>query len=99
MFVVIHILDYYLNYVNAFLEIILKIHGGGNLLYKNIISLCKRTGLSVSALERSTGLGNGTIRGWEKSSPTVDKLKAVADHFGVSIDALLSVDLSAKEVK
>lgn len=54
--------------------------------------LCKERGISIARLERETGLGNATIRGWETSSPTVDKLKLVADYFGVSIDNLVEQD-------
>lgn len=39
---------------------------------------------------RDGSIGNGVIARWETSSPTVEKLKAVADYFGVTIDCLLS---------
>lgn len=60
------------------------------MIYKNIASLCRKTGISISKLEKETGLGNGTIGRWEKSSPTVAKVKAVADYFGVTVDSLLA---------
>ena len=59
------------------------------MIFTNILKLCKERGVSIAKLERETGLGNATIRGWAASSPTVDKLKAVADYFGVSVDSLL----------
>lgn len=62
------------------------------LIFKNVLSLCKSRGISIARLERETGLGNATIRGWVTSSPTVEKLKAVADYFGVTVDELLSDD-------
>ena len=43
------------------------------------------------------GFGNSTIRGWAKSSPTVEKLKAVADYFGVTIDELLSDEYQTED--
>lgn len=55
----------------------------------NIVRLCKEKGISIAKLERETGLGNATIRGWDVSSPTVEKLKMVADYFGVTVDSLL----------
>ena len=64
------------------------------MIYRNIISLCKKTGISIAKLERETGIGNGTISRWEKSSPTVDNAKKVADHFGVSVDELISQSLA-----
>lgn len=60
------------------------------LIFTNVSKLCKQRGISIAKLERETGLGNATIRGWETSSPTVEKLKAVADYFNVTVDELLS---------
>lgn len=60
------------------------------MIYANISRLCKKRGISIAKLERETGLGNATIRNWNTSSPTVDRLKVVADYFEVTVDALLS---------
>lgn len=60
------------------------------MIYTNVLNLCREKGISIAQLERELGLGNATIRGWKKSSPTVEKLKAVADYFGISVDALIS---------
>ena len=60
------------------------------MIYTNIVKLCQARKISVARLEKETGLGNATIRGWNTSSPTVEKLKAVADYFGVTVDDLLS---------
>ena len=59
------------------------------MLYRNIEEKCKKFGISVAALEKSVGLGNGTIRGWSESSPKADNLKKVADYFGCTVDSLL----------
>lgn len=59
------------------------------MILKNIIKLCKERGISISKLEKTLGFGNATIRGWENSSPSVDKIKKVADFFGVSIESLI----------
>lgn len=60
------------------------------MIYTNISNLCRDKGISIAKLEREMGFGNSTIRGWANSSPTVEKLKAVADYFGVTVDDLLS---------
>ncbi len=52
--------------------------------------LSNAKGISVTALEQTVGLGNGTIGKWRKQSPSCDKLKLVADYLSVSIDYLLS---------
>ena len=61
-------------------------------VFENISILCRKNKISIAKLERDTGLGNATVRGWARSSPTVDKLKAVADYFGVTEDELLRED-------
>ena len=60
------------------------------MLYQNIVVLCKGKGISISKLEKETGLGNGTVVRWEKSSPSVENVKKVADYFQVSVDYLIS---------
>lgn len=55
-----------------------------------ISMLCNERNISIGKLENILGFGNGTIWKWKKSSPSVDKLKAVADYFGVTLDYLLT---------
>ena len=59
-------------------------------LYKTIRKLCEVNNTSIFALEKKLGFGNGTISRWDNSSPTVAKLKMVADFFGVTMEELLS---------
>ena len=59
------------------------------MIFTNVSNLCKKNGISLAKLEKETGLGNATVRNWRISSPTVDKLKLVADYFGVTVDELL----------
>ena len=59
------------------------------MIVKRIKKLCEKKGISLHKLEQETGLGNGIIARWEKSSPSVENLKKVADYFGVTIDMLI----------
>lgn len=59
------------------------------MIYEKVEEKCKASGISIAALENAVGLGNATIRGWKESSPRVDKIKLVADHFGCTVDDLL----------
>jgi transcriptional regulator with XRE-family HTH domain len=59
------------------------------LILENISALCKDRGVTIAEVERSTGLGNGTIRRWNELNPRTDRLKLVADYFGVTVDDLL----------
>lgn len=59
------------------------------MIFDRISQLASERGISIAYLEKTLGLGNATIRGWKESSPSVDKLKKVADYFGVSIEYFL----------
>lgn len=59
------------------------------MIVDNIRALCEENGTSIWALERALGIGNGVISRWSSSSPSVKKLKLVADYFGVTVDDLL----------
>ena len=59
-----------------------------SVLYK-IKDLANEKGVSLSELERSIGISNGSISKWEKSSPKADTLQKVANYFNVSTDYLL----------
>ena len=50
--------------------------------------LCNEHGTTLVGLERTLNFGRGTMRKWDTSSPSIDKLGAVADYFNVSIDFL-----------
>lgn len=60
-----------------------------NLLLDNIKRLCKENKTSICAVERTLGIGNGTIGKWDVYSPRLDIVKKVADHFGTTVDELL----------
>lgn len=59
-------------------------------MVEKIRELCKNRGISISKLERETGLGNGIIGKWEKfgREPKFIHIKAIADYFGVPVSAL-----------
>lgn len=57
-----------------------------------IKELCEKNHISIARLEKECGLGNATIRGWQRCTPSVITLKKVADYFGCTIDDLLKED-------
>ena len=59
------------------------------MIYENVKKIADEKGISISALEKKAGLGNGVISGWKTSSPTVANLKSVADVLKVKVDKLL----------
>lgn len=58
-------------------------------MLEQIKQLCTKKGITIFKLERNLGFGNGTVRGWATAIPQSDKLKKVADYFGVTVDELL----------
>lgn len=56
--------------------------------------MCAERNISIWALEQKLGLGNGTIKGWETTNPRVDLLKRVCDFFNVTLDEMMSDDVS-----
>lgn len=55
------------------------------MIYERILKLCADNKIAISRLENDIGLGNGVIRRWQTSSPSVHNLKKVADYFKVNL--------------
>lgn len=62
------------------------------MIVDNIRRLADSRGLSINRLESSVGLSSGTINKWDTNIPSVVRVKAVADFFGVTVDELLKPD-------
>lgn len=60
------------------------------MLYDKIKEICKEKGLTVASVEKEAGLSNGVISKWNRSSPTVDNLQAVAKVLKVKVDKLIT---------
>ena len=59
-------------------------------LYEKIKRISKECGFkSIAELERVCGFKNRTFVEWDDHSPSVDKVSAVAEVLGVSVDYLL----------
>ena len=67
------------------------------MLFDTVKNLCLAHKVTIAELERGINVGNGTIRKWNISSPSVDKLEAVANYFGVSTDFLLGRGCVSKQ--
>lgn len=63
-----------------------------------IKSLCVESGLTIKTLEKELGFGNGVIRRWNESSPSINSVIRVADYFNVSVDWLCGLsDAKSKD--
>lgn len=58
-------------------------------LYEAISGYAKDMNLSIRKVEQQAGLGNGTIRGWNTSSPSYSNIEKVANVFGIKAWKLL----------
>ena len=64
-----------------------------NLLKARVEELCKKRGITVNKLEKDIPiLGQGSIKGWDKHMPSIDRVAAVSDYFGVTVDYLVGYE-------
>ncbi len=61
-------------------------------VYLIVKKLCEERGEKIGDVEAALGLGKKTIYSWNNSSPSVDKVKRIADYFGVSINYMLGIE-------
>lgn len=54
-----------------------------------ISALIKQNGLSLNAVEKQLGFGNGAIKRFDTNSPSIDKLISLANFLNTSIDYLV----------
>lgn len=65
---------------------------GGVIMYKKFNELLSKTNKTIYRVSVDTGIATATLYDWRdgKSKPKVDKLKTLADYFGVSIEYFLN---------
>lgn len=67
-------------------------------MYERIKELCRSRGITIADLEKTLGFGTRTIYNWPNHAPGVDKVIAVAEFFGVSVDFLIFGKTEEKKV-
>jgi hypothetical protein len=58
-------------------------------IWERLSEVAKKQDKPLQQAYRAAGLGKGTITGWKESFPRVDKIAAIADFYGVSLDSLV----------
>ncbi|HGJ2081017.1 TPA: helix-turn-helix domain-containing protein [Streptococcus pneumoniae] len=58
-------------------------------ILNRIRSLANDRKVTLAELERNLNFSNGSLRKWETSTPSGDKIEKIADYFNVSTDYLL----------
>lgn len=64
---------------------------GGLKVYEKFAELLEKTNKTAYQVSKDTGIGENVLSYWKngRSQPKVDKLKILADYFGVSIEYFL----------
>lgn len=61
-------------------------------MYKKFEALCEEHNETPYQVSMATGVATSTLTMWKKGeyTPKLDKIKAIADHFGVTVDYFVS---------
>lgn len=61
-------------------------------MYEVFERLCKENGVNASIVSRETGISTSTFSSWKRGeyTPKQEKLKKVADYFGVTLEYLMT---------
>lgn len=59
-------------------------------MYEIFEKLCMEKGVTIREVSRNTGVASATFSDWKmgRSHPRNDKMKRIADYFGVSVEYL-----------
>ena len=63
------------------------------MVLNKIKTLCNENKISIAELERILGFGNGSIRRWSTSNPSINNLNKVAEYFGLSIQYFVDSEI------
>lgn len=68
-------------------------------MYDIFEQLLQKHGATAYQVSKATGISTGTLSDWKagRSTPKQDKLKKIADFFGVTVDYLMGSDEEKKE--
>ena len=68
-------------------------------MYKKYEELLLKTGETSYQVSKATGIGQNTLSNWKtgRSRPKVDKLRKIADHFGVPVSYFLDNSASVDQ--
>ena len=55
---------------------------------ESIRTIAEKQNVTISQLERDLNFNKGTIRRWQESEPSIEKVCRVADYLNVSVDEI-----------
>lgn len=61
-------------------------------MYEKFLILLERSGKTPYQVSKDTGISTATLTNWKRGNyrPKTDKLKILADYFGVTVDYFVS---------
>ena len=62
-----------------------------SILYQRIKELCKQRDITLSELAKAVGVSDTVFRTWKESSPSIDKVRRIAEYFHVSTVYLIGI--------
>ena len=67
-------------------------NGGGVKVYEKFQMLLDKTNNTAYQVAKETGVSTATLSNWKNGNyiPKTDKLKKIADYFGITVDELIS---------
>lgn len=68
-------------------------------LYERIRDLAKLKGYSINRLEKELGFARSSINKFNTNTPSVDKIRQIADFLDVSVDAITGEEKEGGEAK
>ena len=62
-------------------------------MYEKYEKLLKKTGKTSYQVSKDTGIGQNTLSNWKtgRSKPKIEKIKILADYFGVKVEELITI--------
>lgn len=69
--------------------------------YQRFEAMVRSSGTTVYRVAKETGISNSTFTDWKngRSTPKADKLRLIADYFGVTLDTLIGGEVSQNDMK
>lgn len=67
-------------------------------MYERIIKILIEKGMKAAIVERDLGWGNGSIKKFETSSPSVTKIIALAQYLNVSVSYLITGEIDLRSL-
>lgn len=69
------------------------------MLYDRVKAVAKEKKIPIYKIEQDCYISQGSICKWGNISPSVEKVKAVADYLGVTVDYLIGEGERKKELQ